>query len=87
VLRLAWQSLGGGLGCLAAYLVLHQVYAEWAWERWQWGSGDPRKLLAELPLATLYVTFFCLLTRAFMLLGMVEFYAGQPPEPDAERRA
>jgi hypothetical protein len=74
-LRGAWLSFGVGVAALLAYLVIHQVYREYAWERWGWGSGDPRKLIAEIPLLIAYVAFFALLTRAFMLLGMTEFFA------------
>lgn len=74
MLRNAWLSFGAGLASLLAYLVMHQVYREYAWDPWGWGSGDPRKLLAEIPLLISYVLFFSLLTRAFMLLGMIEFF-------------
>ena len=74
LVRAAWLSFGSGLLALVAYLVLHQTYREYAWEPWGWGSGDPRKLLAEVPLLVAYVAFFSLLTRAFMLLGMLEFF-------------
>lgn len=74
-LRGAWLSFGAGVLALLAYLVIHQVYREYAWEPWGWGSGDPRKLFAEIPLLAAYVAFFALLTRAFMLLGMMEFFA------------
>jgi hypothetical protein len=74
MLRNAWLSFGAGLSSLLAYLIIHQVYREYAWEPWGWGSGDPRKLLAEVPLLISYVLFFSLLTRAFMLLGMIEFF-------------
>lgn len=80
--RAAWRSLAASLACLAAYVAVHQVYAEWAWGRWQWGSGDPRKLLVELPLAAAYVASFALLTRAFVLLAMLEYYG---EEADARR--
>ena len=72
-LRSAWYSLATAVVALTIYLALHQVYAEYAWSRWGWGSGDPRKLLAELPLMLVYVVFFSLLTRAFVLLGLLAF--------------
>jgi magnesium-transporting ATPase (P-type) len=74
MLRNAWISFGISLLSLLAYLVIHQVYREYAWEPWGWGSGDPRKLIAEIPLLIAYVIFFSMLTRAFMLLGMIEFF-------------
>jgi len=83
ILRAAWATLGGGVLSLLAYLVLHQIYREYAWQPWGWGSGDPRKLLAEIPLLVAYVVFFSLLTRAFMLMGMLEFFGGGDARRDA----
>lgn len=77
IVRKAWISFGISSLSLLAYLVIHQAYREYAWESWGWGSGDPRKLLAEIPLLVLYVVFFSLLTRAFMLLGILEFFGGR----------
>jgi len=77
MLRSAWFSLGISVLSLLAYLIIHQAYREYAWEPWGWGSGDPRKLLAEIPLFITYVIFFSLLTRAFMLLGMIEFFGNR----------
>ena len=74
MLRSAWLCFGTGILSLLVYLVLHQVYGEYAWQAWGWGSGDPRKLYAEIPLLISYVVFFSLLTRAFMMLGMIEFF-------------
>ena len=74
MLRNAWLSFGTGILSLLTYLVIHQAYREYAWEPWGWGSGDSRKLFAEIPLLITYVIFFSLLTRGFMLLGMVEFF-------------
>jgi hypothetical protein len=73
-LRAAWLSFGIGIVSLLTYLVIHQAYREYAWDPWGWGSGDPRKLFAEIPLLITYVMFFSLLTKAFTLLGMMEFF-------------
>jgi hypothetical protein len=81
MLQKAWISFGISIMSLLAYLVIHQAYREYAWEPWGWGSGDPRKLIAEIPLLVAYVIFFSLLTRAFMLLGMIEFF-GRTDAPD-----
>ncbi len=75
--RSACVSFGIGIAFLIAYLVFYRVYSEYAWSEWGWGSGDPRKLLAEVPLMIGYVAFFCLVTRAFVLLGMIEFFAAK----------
>ena len=71
--RRAWIAMGTSMVGLMAYMVIHQIYGEYAYT-WGWGSDDPRKLLAEIPLLFAYCVFFSLLTRAFMLLGMTEFY-------------
>jgi hypothetical protein len=76
-LRAACLTFGIGILALLSYLIIHQVYREYAWEPWGWGSGDPRKLFAEIPLLITYVIFFSMFTRAFMLLGMLEFF-GNP---------
>lgn len=72
--RAAWLCFGISILSLLAYLVIHQTYREYAWASWGWGSDDPRKLFVEIPLLITYVIFFSLLTRAFMLLGMMEFF-------------
>jgi magnesium-transporting ATPase (P-type) len=65
ILRSAWISFGISILSLLVYLVMHQVYREYAWEPWGWGSGDPRKLIAEIPLLVAYVIFFhCLQGRS-----------------------
>jgi hypothetical protein len=87
MLRNAWISFGISILSLLAYLVIHQVYREYAWEPWGWGSGDPRKLIAEIPLLVAYVIFFSLLTRAFMLLGMIEFYGSRDARDRSSKRS
>ncbi len=74
VRRAAWLSFGISILSLFGYLIIHQFYREYGWASWGWGSGDPRKLIAEIPLLVTYIIFFSLLTRAFMLLGMIEFF-------------
>ncbi len=37
-------------------------------------SGDPRRLIGDIVLMLSYSAFFSLITRAFMLLGMIEFF-------------
>ena len=72
--RQAWISIALGISALLGYLVLHQVYLEYAWPEWNWGSDDPRKLLVEVPLTLAFIAFFSLVTRAFVLLGMIEYF-------------
>lgn len=76
--RQAWLSFGGGVAALVAYLVIHTAYAQYAWSAWGWSSGDPRKLFAEVPLLAAYCAWFALITRAFLLLAMREFFGRQP---------
>jgi hypothetical protein len=72
--RQAWISMGVSMIALITYMTIHQIYAEYGYSVFGLGSGDPRKLFFEIPLLVAYTAFFALLTRAFMLLGMVEFY-------------
>lgn len=84
LLREAWYSLALGLLSLLLYLAIYRFYFAYAWEPWGWGSGDPRKLLAEIPLLIAYVVFFSSLTRAFMILAMIEFFAPKAVESNSE---
>lgn len=72
--RQAWITFGMGILALVIYLAIYVVYFEYAWGVWGWGTGDPRKLFAEVPLLAAYSAFFAFITRAFMLLGMIEFF-------------
>jgi hypothetical protein len=74
VRRHAWISMGVSMAALVAYMTIHQIYAQYAFSVFGLGSDDPLKLFFEIPLMAAYTAFFCLLTRAFMLLGMEEFY-------------
>ncbi len=76
----AGLSMGVSLLALLVYLVLHEVYRAYAYDPWGWGSGDPRKLFMEIPLLCVYTVFFSFLTRAFVLIGMLEFF-GAREEP------
>lgn len=73
--RQAWISFGVGLLSLISYLVIYFVTYQIAWDVWGWSSDDPRRLLVEVLLLVTYSLFFTLITRAFMLLGMSEFFA------------
>ncbi len=78
MIRNAWLSFGVGILSLLTYIVVYYIYDECCWEcAWvvlHYGSEDPRKLFFEIPLLITYVTFFSLFTRAFMILGMIEFF-------------
>lgn len=72
--RQAWISMGVGMAALITYMTIHQIYAEYGYSGFGLGSDDPLKLFFEIPLLVAYTAFFSLFTRAFMLLGMAEFY-------------
>jgi len=74
--RRAWLSFIIGVVFLLLYLIgyslsLH-VYSLMGIE-----SDDPRRLMLELPLLAFYSFFFALVTRAFILLGLLEFYRAE----------
>lgn len=69
-----WISMVASMAALIIYIATHQVYGEHAYSTFGMGSDDPRKLFFEVPLLLSYTAFFSLLTRAFMLLGMIELY-------------
>lgn len=75
--RQAWISMGTAMAALVVYFAIHHTYSEYGYDVFGLGSDDPRKLLFEVPLMFVYAAFFSLLTRAFMLLGMSEFYKNE----------
>lgn len=83
--RRAWGSFLVGILMLVSYVVFYHVKASYAFSVWGWESDDPRHLLAEVPLLVAYATFFALTTRAFMLLGLLEFYRGKTGLSGAEQ--
>lgn len=74
IVRLAWISFGAGSLSLVIYLVVYFLTYYLARDSWGWFSDDPRRLLVEIPLLITYSIFFALITRAFILLGMSEFF-------------
>lgn len=74
ILKKTRRTFAAGAAMLILYLIIHQMYLSYAWPVLGWGSGDPRKLLAEIPLMVCYVGFFALITRSFVLLGMLEYF-------------
>lgn len=73
VQRDALLSFGIGFAALVGYLALYfgivSIYLGAEIYR-----GDPRRLLGDLALLVLYGTIFVQVTRAFLLLGMMEFF-------------
>ena len=70
----AWISFGVGLTALLTYLAIYYFIAISAYDLLGWESADVRRLFGEVFLLIVYSTFFSLLTRAFVLLGMIEFF-------------
>ena len=71
----AWASFVFGLLALVVYLTAYYFLAVSAYDVLGWESADVRRLLGEVPLLLVYGIFFSLLTRAFVLLGMIEFFS------------
>lgn len=72
--RQAWLSFGIGISSLVIYLVLYFLLSNIAFDVLGWESDDARRLVGEVVLLLFYCLFFSLMTRAFMLLGMIEFF-------------
>ena len=71
--RKAWTSLVAGVLVLIGYLILHEVKMN-IFDIWGVESGHPFHLAFEIPMMLLYAMFFALTSRAFVLLGLLEFY-------------
>ena len=71
--RKAIVSFLAGTVFLLSYMILYEFKLS-AFSLWGWESEDPRHLLAEIPLLIYYAGFFSLMSRAFMLLGLLEYY-------------
>jgi hypothetical protein len=78
VQRRAWRCLIVGLTGLVLYYALYQVIAhDFYWIVLHWASGSLRRLAGDVLLLVLYAAFFSLLTRAFVLLALLEFVKGR----------
>lgn len=69
--RKAWISLISGVLVLVAYLILHNVKLN-IFDIWGVASGHLVHLALEVPMMALYVAFFSLTTRRFVLLRLLE---------------
>lgn len=64
-----------GVTALIIYLAVHYaVVANFYFVVLGWESGDLRRVLGDIVLLLSYSAFFVLVTRAFMLLGMIEYF-------------
>ena len=71
----AWHFFTGGLFFLIIYLIAtYAIMDGFYYDVLGWGSGDTRRLLGDAFLLLFYSAFFAMMTRAFMLLGMIEFF-------------
>lgn len=71
--RKALGSFAIGAAALVIYVVGYYVKMAYAYDVWGWESEVPQHLLAEVPLILAYVAAFTMVTRAFVLLALVEF--------------
>jgi hypothetical protein len=70
----AWLSFAFGLLSLILYLVLNFGICELFYGPLEIWGGDPRRLIGDIMLLLSYSAFFALMTKAFMLLGLIEFF-------------
>jgi len=70
----AWLSFAIGLLSLILYLVLNFGIYELFYGPLEIWGGDPRRLIGDIMLLLSYSAFFVLMTRAFMLLGLIEYF-------------
>jgi len=64
-----------GLLALIIYLVANSFVLAGGYESvLGWGGDNPRRLLGDVVLMLSYMTFFALITGAFVFLGMIEFF-------------
>lgn len=65
-----------GVAALIVYLVVHfAVKTNFYFTVLGWESADIRRVLGDIVLLSTYSAFFLLVTRAFMLLGMMAYFS------------
>jgi hypothetical protein len=72
--RRAWFSFAFGLLALIIYFTVYFGIYPLYYEPYGIYEGDPRWLIGDFALLLSYSTFFALVSRAFMLLGMIEYF-------------
>ncbi len=77
VQRQAWVAFGVGFLALLLYFVVYFGIYTALYDPFQINGGDPRRLIGDFLLLIFYGAFFALLTRAFVILGMLEYF-GKP---------
>ncbi len=64
-----------GFSALVIYLAVHALIgADFYFAALGWESGDLRRMLGDVILLFAYCAAFALITRAFVLLGMLEYF-------------
>ena len=75
VRRRAGVSFVLGILALLVYLVANfAIYEGFYWEVLGLTMDEPVRIVGDIVLLTTYSGFFVLMTRAFVLLGMLEYY-------------
>lgn len=68
-------SFAVGLIALIIYLTVYFAIAnDFYYDVLKWESDDLRRVLGDIVLLIAYSAFFVLMTQAFMLLGMLEYF-------------
>ena len=71
----AGLSFAIGVVSLVIYLVFYfAVKTGFYFDVLGWQSGDPQRVFGDIVLLVAYGAFFLLVTRAFVLLGMIEYF-------------
>ena len=70
----AWIAFGVGLLGLLLYLIVYFGIYPTFYAPFKMWTGDPRRLIGDLLLLIFYGAFFSMITRAFVLLGMLEYF-------------
>jgi hypothetical protein len=74
--RRATLSFATGLLAIVIYLVAHYAIAnDFYYDVLGWESDDLQRVLGDIVLLVAYSAFFGLMTRAFMLVGMLEYFS------------
>jgi len=73
--REAKRSFACGFIALLLYLAVYYGISPYFYIPYDIYDGDPRWLIGDFALLLTYSGFFALITRAFMLLGMLEYFA------------
>jgi hypothetical protein len=87
VLRSARRSFGLGLAALVGYLCIYYGIYPTFYEPVGISAGDAGWLIGDFGLMFFYAAFFSWITRAFVLLGIMEYDGGTstPPKPPSPK--